>query len=34
MSGHPLPCGYVMGFHEVLASGIPGLKRETWGTQA
>jgi hypothetical protein len=27
-----LPCGYVMGVHEALVTGIPGLKRETWGT--
>jgi hypothetical protein len=27
-----LPCGYVMGVHGALASGIPGLKSETWGT--
>jgi hypothetical protein len=27
-----LPCGYVMGVHEALVAGIPGLKRETWGT--
>ena len=27
-----LPCGYVMGVHGASASGIPGLKSETWGT--
>jgi hypothetical protein len=27
-----LSCGYVMGGHEALVAGIPGLKRETWGT--
>jgi hypothetical protein len=27
-----LPCGYVMGVHGALVSGIPGLKSETWGT--
>jgi hypothetical protein len=27
-----LPCGYVMGVHEALVAGIPGLKSETWGT--
>jgi hypothetical protein len=26
------PCGYVTSVHEVWVAGIPGLKRETWGT--
>ena len=26
------PCDYVMGVREALVAGIPGLKRETWGT--
>jgi hypothetical protein len=30
--GVKLPCGYVTGIHEALVAGIPGLKRETWGT--
>jgi hypothetical protein len=32
VEGNTLPCGYVMGVHGALASGIPGLKSETWGT--
>jgi hypothetical protein len=32
VEGDTLPCGYVMGVHGALASGIPGLKSETWGT--
>jgi hypothetical protein len=32
VEGNTLPCGYVMGVHGALASKIPGLKSETWGT--
>ena len=32
VEGNTLPCGYIMGVHGALASGIPGLKSETWGT--
>ena len=32
VEGNTLPCGYVMGVHGASASGIPGLKSETWGT--
>src|ERR1700732_4261387 len=32
VEGDTLPCGYIMGVHGALASGIPGLKSETWGT--
>jgi hypothetical protein len=32
VEGNTLPCGYVMGVHGAMASGIPGLKSETWGT--
>jgi hypothetical protein len=32
VEGNTLPCVYVMGVHGALASGIPGLKSETWGT--